>query len=84
MIDPFVIFVCVEGFAIVMLIVIWVGIDFHHVVPHGHLVPEWIALIYPPANRGGNSPGEVADTSRTFPNQKTIEEWHGAPVSVEE
>jgi hypothetical protein len=46
-IDPFVIFICLGSVAAVALIWIWVGIEMHHVVSHGHLVPEWIALICP-------------------------------------
>lgn len=46
-IDPFVIFICLGSLAAVALIWIWIGVELHHVVSHGHLVPEWIALICP-------------------------------------
>jgi hypothetical protein len=80
MFNPFVVFICLESFALVILVVIWVGIDFHHVVPHGYLVPEWIALIYPPSNGASSDPDEVGDTSRDFPNDRTGEELLAAAV----
>jgi hypothetical protein len=80
MFDPFVVLICLESLALLILVVIWVGIDFHHVVPHGHLVPEWIALIYPPSNGASSDPNEVGDTSRAFPYDRTGEELRVAAV----
>lgn len=80
MFDPFVVFICLESLALLILVVIWVGIDFHLVVPHGHLVPEWIDLIYPPSNGAGSDPDEVVDASRAFVNERTGEELHVAAV----